>query len=103
MEFCYTAGPDGEVSIYPRCEEHKYYFNGRPPLTVGCKDCWSVYWFMNIALTPNDKKQEASEMIVEAMSHLSEEVEAGTWDFEPYDHAVFEYEKDAWPDKNKEN
>ena len=57
---------------------------------LGCPDCWKIFYFHEMAMTPPDKRREKLEEIEEVLHKMVEMVEAGTWDFVPYEHAKIE-------------
>lgn len=64
------------------CPEHNYWYKGKPPLTTGCRECWTAYYFANTAIAGGDMKDHV-EQLESAIRHTAELVEAGKFDFEP--------------------
>jgi len=83
-----TVVKDGKEvdQFFIYCENHGYYYNGRPPLVSGCRDCWEVYYTGQVAQSPGDKK-ELTEQLESAVRHAAELEDKGMWDFVP-DHKV---------------
>ena len=64
------------------CPDHNYYYNGRPPLTTGCRECWTVYYFCQWAMSDGDKKTNLDQL-ESAIRHTAESIDKGEWDFKP--------------------
>lgn len=73
------------------CQKHQYFgpVKGRPELmpTLGCVDCWKIFYISELTSTPPDKREEKLAEIEEVMRDVVQLVEQGKFDFEPYAHA----------------
>lgn len=82
------------TKIQLKCTKHLYFgpVHERPEVTptLGCSECWKIFYIHELAQCPPDKRREKLEEIEEVMHHVVEMVENGTWDFMPYDHAQIE-------------
>ena len=68
-------------------EAHNYWYSGRPPMTHGCKDCWTAYYYAQYA--QSGAKSEMVDGLESAIMHAKETIEKGEWDFTPqYDFKV---------------
>jgi len=65
-----------------RCEIHNHYYNGRPPITVGCPECWKCYYVAQVAMAEGDKAATIDQLEA-AIRHVVELAEKGEWDFIP--------------------
>jgi hypothetical protein len=80
-----------------------------PPNTRGCKECWKVYYFSDLALTPPNKRQERLDELEEVIHHAVEYETKGQFGkdfdlFEPGDSRFgVEVEKDAADDLTGED
>lgn len=76
------------------CAKHNYIgpIKGKPEVkpTLGCPDCWKIFYIHEMATTPPAERQKKLEEIEEVLHNIVQMVEKGTWDFEPYDHAQIE-------------
>jgi hypothetical protein len=63
------------------CPEHQYYYKGRPPLTAGCRECWTTFYVSQWAIAGG--KPEHVDQLESAIKHTAEAIEAGTFDFKP--------------------
>lgn len=83
------------IKIQLVCGKHQYTAKELPPTSKGCKECWQAWWMHKIATTPphlrEQRLQEAESMLRNAVQML----EAGQFDFEPYDHAQVQIDKDV--------
>lgn len=81
-----------------RCGKHNYFgpVKDRPEFTptLGCKECWQVFYVHELTECPPDKRREKLEEIEEVMHKVVEMVEKGTWDFVPYEHAQVQIGKE---------
>ena len=68
--------------FFLKCDEHNWYYNGRPPLTTGCKDCWLVFYYGQLAQSGADKK-ELVDQLESAIRHAAELEDKGLFDFKP--------------------
>jgi hypothetical protein len=75
-----------------------------PPNTRGCKECWKVYYFTDLALTMPAKRQERLDELEEVIHHAIEFEKSGKFgkDFDLYEPGDprfgVEVEKDAADD-----
>lgn len=83
---------NGQDEFVVRCEDHNYYYNGRPPLVSGCPECWNVYYFCQVAQSKDIR--ESVDQLESAVRHTKELVESGKWDFKPYARPQVQIEKD---------
>jgi hypothetical protein len=81
-----------------------------PPGTRGCADCWRVFYFTDLALTPPNKRQERLDELEEVIRHAVEFERSGKFgkDFELYnpgEDARFgvQVDKDAADDETGED
>ena len=76
------------------CPDHFYSgpVKGKPEIVPGkgCANCWKIFYFYEMSTTPPDERRHKLEEIEEVLHKMVEMVEAGTWDFEPYEHAQVE-------------
>ena len=76
------------------CAKHGYKgpVKDRPEITpgLGCADCWKIFYLVELVKTPPDERGQKLEEIEEVMHDMVKMVEAGTFDFQPYDHAQIE-------------
>ena len=63
------------------CEEHNYWYKGLPPITHGCKECWTAYFFSQWAQA--GAKPEHLDQLESAIRHAGELADKGQWDFIP--------------------
>lgn len=85
-----------EGKAYAHCPKHNFYVRGIAFAPQNeCVDCWAAYWFTVDATTPTWDKGAAREMLMMGLEHLSEELEAGTWDVKLHDRPVIEIENDV--------
>lgn len=67
--------------------EHSYWYKGQPPLTHGCRECWTAYYFAEFAR--NGSQPNDVEALEAAIRHAAEAIDAGNWDFKPeYDFTI---------------
>jgi len=52
----------------------------------GCRDCWQVYWTRTVARIPPGERREWLEKIWATLRVMTEMVEKGTWDYQPFAH-----------------
>lgn len=64
------------------CPVHNYFFNGRPPLTTGCSECWEAYYFAQTAIAGGDISQNVDQL-ESAIRHTAELASKGEFDFNP--------------------
>lgn len=80
------------------CAKHNYFgpVKGKPEVVPGlsCPNCWKIFYIYEMMSTPPDKRREKLEEIEEVLHHVVESVEAGQWDFKPYEHAKIEIGKE---------
>lgn len=84
-----------KVSLY--CSQHLYFGPGKDKQirpTSGCAKCWQVYFLLDYANTPPDKRNQRVAELEEVIHHLVESVEQGTFDYKPLQKAEFEYTKE---------
>jgi hypothetical protein len=81
---------NGKEEFVACCPNHNYYYNGRPPLTTGCPDCWEAYYFCQVAQSKNIK--ESVDQLDLAVRHAAELEDKGEWDFVPDFHVKIEKE-----------
>jgi hypothetical protein len=80
-----------------------------PPETRGCAQCWEVYYFSDLALTPPAKRQERLDELEEVIRHAVEFERTGKFgkDFDLYapgdPRFGVEVEKDAADDDTGED
>jgi hypothetical protein len=81
-----------KVSVY--CGDHMYFGPAKNGVeskpAVGCKKCWFVLYFHDIASTPPDKRAARLDELTEVLHKTVELVEQGKWDFEPLRHSQIE-------------
>jgi hypothetical protein len=86
MEFLGVTrqSPDGSFKdvFVIRCEIHDWYYKGLPPLTTGCKECWSTYYVGQITQAGGDMKTNIDQL-ESAVHHAVELEDKGQWDFKP--------------------
>jgi hypothetical protein len=82
--------PD-KAQIY--CKRHQYFGPMKPGLgvrdvmpTSGCKDCWFVFLFTDIARTPPSERQARLDEMEAVIHKVVELADKGQWDFKPYEH-----------------
>lgn len=63
------------------CPEHNYWYSGRPPLTTGCRECWSAFFIAQWAMGGSNK--EHIDQLEEAIHHSAELADKGQFDFKP--------------------
>jgi hypothetical protein len=63
------------------CEEHSYWYRGRPPLTTGCRECWAAFYTSQWALA--GAKPEHIDQLEAAIHHATELASKGEFDFKP--------------------
>lgn len=63
------------------CSEHNYWYKGRPPITHGCKECWTAFFFAEWAR--GGGKAEDIDTLSSAIHHAAELADKGEWDFVP--------------------
>jgi hypothetical protein len=63
------------------CPEHNYYYSGRPPLTTGCRECWTVFYWSQWAIA--GAKPEHLDQLESAIRHAAELEDKGGFDFTP--------------------
>lgn len=95
IEMVYNVNAQGQITLFPRCIEHHWVYQGHPPITTGCPGCWMCYYLVCHCLLPNDKKAERLDLLEAAIHHVCEQVENGTWDFQLDDHAKVTIHSDA--------
>jgi len=93
VEIIGRTNANGDDEFVVRCEIHDWYFRGQPPLTHGCRECWNVYYFCQIAMAEGDKKTLV-EQLESAIRHTCELADKGQWDFTPK-MEIESIEKDA--------
>lgn len=81
-----------------RCGKHSYFgpVKGKPEFkpTLGCVDCWKVFYVHEMATTPPDERRQKLEEIEEVLHNVVQLVEQGKFDFEPFAHAQVEIGKE---------
>ena len=63
------------------CPKHNFWYKGKPPITHGCRECWSAYYFAQWATA--GAKPEHVDQLEEAIHHAAELVDKGEFDFKP--------------------
>lgn len=84
MEFIgVTRIVDGkeEDQFVAGCTEHGYYYKGKPPLTHGCRECWTAYFVSEWAR--GGARRESVDQLEEAIRHAAELADKGQFDFKP--------------------
>lgn len=64
------------------CEIHEFWCKGLPPLTHGCRECWSAYYFHQWAQA--GANPEHIDQLESAVRHAAELEDKGQWDFKPH-------------------
>ena len=86
MEFLGTTFVDAkgvvEDRFVIRCEEHNWFYTGRPPLTTGCRECWLTYYTGQLAQKGGDFKESVAQL-ESALRHAGEMADKGDFDFQP--------------------
>lgn len=93
MEIIRATDAKGVEHCYLRCETHNYWFKTLPPMTHGCNSCWMVYYTGQIAQSKGDKG-DTLDALEHVLRKTAEEIEDGTWDFEPAIHPDIKYERE---------
>jgi hypothetical protein len=65
-----------------RCEEHNWFYTGRPPLTTGCRECWLTYYTGELARKGGDLSIEVDKLEA-VIRHAAEADSKGEFDFKP--------------------
>lgn len=90
----YLAEIFDEKRVNLWCSKHNYLgpVKGRPEVKPAsrCADCWKIWFIHELATTPADQRAKKLDEIEEVLRDMVQMVEAGTWDFEPYEHAKIE-------------
>ena len=63
------------------CEQHGFWYKGTPPLTHGCKECWSAFFVGQ--WVQGGAKEEDVDKLESAIRHAAELQDKGLWDFKP--------------------
>jgi hypothetical protein len=63
------------------CPEHNFWYSGRPPLTTGCRECWSAFYLAQWSMAGSHK--EHIDQLEEAVHHAGELAAKGQFDFKP--------------------
>jgi len=63
------------------CPTHNYYYKGKPPLTSGCRECWTAFFVSQWA--QNGCKKEDVDRLESAIRHSAEQDDKGQFDFKP--------------------
>ena len=79
-----TRIKDGEETneFVVGCPEHSYWYKGKPPLTTGCRECWTAYYFAQAARGNADFRTNVDQL-ESAIRHTAELVSKGEFDFKP--------------------
>jgi hypothetical protein len=64
--------------------EHSYWYKGKPPLTHGCRECWTAYFVAQFAQSNGEADVDQLEA---GIRHAAELAEKGQFDFKP-DYSV---------------
>jgi len=72
------------------CPKHNFWYKGYPPLTHGCKECWTAFYFAEWAL--GGSKEEDVLKLEAAIKHASEMIDRGEFDFKPEYEFKIEHE-----------
>jgi len=80
--------------VYLYCAGHSYFGpskSGKPIRpTNGCAKCWEVYYWHDLASAPPHMREQRLSELEEVLSNMVQMINAGTWDFVPYEHAQIE-------------
>jgi hypothetical protein len=74
-----------------------------PPTPNGCKQCWEVFYYTDLALTPPNKRQERLDELEEVIHHAVEFEQKGAFDFKADVNPTIKYHKDAADDETGED
>lgn len=84
------------VTLY--CADHMYTgpVKSNPAVkpAKGCPKCWQVYFILDLASVPPHMREQRLSELEEVLHKMNEMVDAGTWDFEPYEHAEIEFSEE---------
>ena len=72
------------------CPEHNYYYKGKPPLTHGCRECWTAFYLSEWAIA--GAKKEDVDKLESALCHVAEQADKGKFDFKPEFNIEIEHE-----------
>jgi hypothetical protein len=77
-----NATGESEDRFFLRCEEHNWFYSGRPPITTGCRECWLAYYTGQLAQKGGDFRPSVDQL-ESAIRHAAELADKGEFDFEP--------------------
>jgi hypothetical protein len=63
------------------CPDHNYYYKGKPPITHGCRECWTAFYVSEWARA--GAKKEHVDQLEDAIHHAAELASKGEFDFVP--------------------
>lgn len=70
-----------EDQFVASCPTHNFYYKGMPPLTSGCRECWTAYFVSEWAV--GGAKKEDIDKLESAIRHAGELADKGQFDFKP--------------------
>ena len=77
-----SANGESEDCFFLRCEEHNWFYTGRPPITTGCRECWHTYYVGELARKGGDFKVEVDKL-EGVIRHTAEADDKGEFKFTP--------------------
>lgn len=63
------------------CPDHGYYYKGMPPMTSGCRECWTAYFVSEWAI--NGAHKEHIDELEAVIRHAAESSAKGEFEFHP--------------------
>lgn len=67
--------------FFLKCIDHNYVYSKRPPLTHGCRDCWTAYYVGEWVSA--GAKREDVDGLEQVIRHAAESASKGQFDFKP--------------------
>lgn len=84
------------ITLY--CADHMYTgpVKSHPEVkpSKNCPKCWQVYFIHDLASVPPGMREQRLAELEEVLYKMHEMVLAGTWDFNPYEHAKLEFSEE---------